>query len=528
MAEVKKNNKTKAKKSSKVLDETNKLTNDELLEQILNKKKNKVSKSDTTNKTVTKASSAKKVSSTKPKKKVEKKEEVSSDDIYEKIRAKRTIKKRPVPKKNVDKKDVINSEAEVQKEEITKEKETIKEQEDLIITREIRFDDLSSNLKDKKTLQELKEAIENFDKIDNIENNNDDKLNEDFELLPFIKYANYKLKRNLVIVGVIILIVITVFGIVFGVSTAIDSIEQAKLVAAEKKRVLEEQKKKEAEERRKKKLYEECLERPYSDSDNTEEINSAMLQLNNYFKENYSMSVVYEDLTYGFTYVYREDVIYYAASTIKSLEALYVYTKAREGVIDLDDTITYTKKFKVSYSTGVSKHKIGDKIPIRDLVKYSVVYSDNSAHQMLISYIGKSTLKKFGNDLGAVNTLVGGDNFGNISALDGAIYMKALNEFFQKNDEYAKELKSFFFEAEQKELAVNNLKVANKYGLYKKYYHNIGIMYDERPYIISILTLEGLKNKEEKISDISNKIYELHLLYKTNRENVCKLEIYSE
>ena len=38
MAEVKKNVKSKAKKSSKILDEANKLSNDELLEQILNKK----------------------------------------------------------------------------------------------------------------------------------------------------------------------------------------------------------------------------------------------------------------------------------------------------------------------------------------------------------------------------------------------------------------------------------------------------------------------------------------------------------
>ena len=67
--------------------------------------------------------------------------------------------------------------------------------------------------------------------------------------------------------------------------------------------------------------------------------------------------------------------------------ALYIYTKAAEGQINLDDTITYLSKYKVSYSAGVSKHKVGSKIKIRDLVKYSVIYSDNSAHQMLVSYI---------------------------------------------------------------------------------------------------------------------------------------------
>ena len=41
-------------------------------------------------------------------------------------------------------------------------KEIKEENEDLIITREIRFDDLSSNLKDKKTLEDLKKIKENL------------------------------------------------------------------------------------------------------------------------------------------------------------------------------------------------------------------------------------------------------------------------------------------------------------------------------------------------------------------------------
>ena len=167
-------------------------------------------------------------------------------------------------------------------------------------------------------------------------------------------------------------------------------------------------------------------------------------------------------------------------------------------------------------------------LSLRDLVKYSVIYSDNSAHQMIVSYVGRSNLKAFGNSLGAKNTLVGGDNFGSISAEDGLIYMKALYIFFENNGDLGKELKTYFVEAEQKEIAVDNLVVANKYGLYKKYYHNIGIMYDEKPYVVSIFTLEGLKNREEVIQDISNKIYELHNLYKTNRENVCRLEVYGQ
>ena len=319
-----------------------------------------------------------------------------------------------------------------------------------------------------------------------------------------------------------------IIGVIFGISSLSYSINTSNAQSEEEIRLLEEKKKQEKEEKRKLSLYEECLGRFYSEIDDTEVIINAKNDLTNYIKDNYYASVSYEDLTYGFSYSYDQDKVYYAASTIKALGALYIYTKAAEGEINLDDTITYAAKYKVSYSAGVSKHKVGSKIKIRDLVKYSVVYSDNSAHQMLIAYIGKSKLKEFGKSLGAKNTLNGGDNFGNTSSADGLIYMKAVNNFIENNGELGEELKGFFVTSEQNELSVNNLDVAHKYGLYKKYYHNMGIVYDEKPYVVSIMTLEGTDQKDRAVKNISAKVYELHNLFKTNRENVCKIEIYGE
>lgn len=533
MEEVKHNNKSKSKKSSKVLDEKQTLTNDELMEQILNKKKNKKKSSNTSEKKSTTGSNK----SSKPKKKVDKKvDTISSDDIYEKIKAKRTIKKRPVPKKkseNIDKEvsdDTSNELIKVKNvdEKFTKAiKEINEENTDLIITREIRFDDLSSDLKNKKTLDELRNAIEEYDKLDGDKFESND-LKDDIELLPSIRYSNYKLKKTLVIIGMILLLIIFLVGVVFSISKISDEVAEYKVQKTEEKRILEEQKRLEEEAKRKEKLYNECLSRKATDADYTIEIVNAQKELTDYIKKNYSASVSYEDLTYGYTFNYKEDTIYYAASTIKALVALYIYTNAAEGKINLDDTITYSSKFKVSYSTGVSKHKLGSKIKIRDLVKYSIIYSDNSAHQMLISYIGKSKLKSFGKSLGAKNTLNGGDNFGNTSSADGLIYMKAVNNFIENNGALGEELRSFFVSSQQKELSVNNLEVAHKYGLYKKYYHNMGIVYDERPYVVSVMTLEGTDQQEKAINNISAKVYELHNLFQVNRENVCKIEIYGE
>ena len=546
MEEVKAKTKSQSKKSSKVLDEKVTLSNEELLEQIINKKKNKTNtpkkKSTSNNSGKPKTTKSKKVSNSV-------KVEVSSDDIYEKIKAKRTIKKRTVPKKEVvDNKienkveEEINTSKGVEKKgvqsDVSKEvednfnkaiKEINEENSDLIITREIRFDDLSSDLKNKKTLEELRNAIEEYDKLDGnqVEDNS---LKDDIDILPSVKYSNYKIKKTMVIIAMILLIILFVIGTIFGVSKIGNELSEYSARKEADRRVNDEKKRLEAEARaeelRKEKLYNDCLGRTMTDADLTQDIVVAQNTLKDYIKENYNASVSYEDLTYGYSFNYNENTVYYAASTIKALGALYIYSNAADGKINLDDTITYTSKYKVSYSTGVSKHKLGSKIKIRDLVKYSIIYSDNSAHQMLISYIGKNKLKEFGKSLGAKNTLNGGDNFGNTSSSDGLIYMKAVNAFIESNAELGKELKSYFVESMQNEISVNNLVVAHKYGLYKKNYHNMGIVYDESTYVISIMTLEGNKNKAGAIKDISQKVYDLHNLYKTNRVNVCKSEVY--
>ena len=535
MAEVKKQNKNKSKKSSKVLDKNVTLNNDELLEQIINKKKNKQKSSSPSKKKD--VNNSNKAETLKVKKtSVKLKDDVSSDDLYEQIKAKRAAKKKTTSKKEnvkttiVDIKESYDNVSKQVDEDFTKViKEINEENNDLIITREIRFDDLSSDLKNKKTLEELRSAIEEYDKLDGDQFANAS-LKDDIDILPSIKYSNYKVKKKLAIVGMSILLILFVIVVICGINKIRNGLSEYNNKKSEEQRILYEKKRIEeetrAEEARKLKLYNECLTRKVTEADYTENVVAAQSELINYIKNNYNVSVSYEDLTYGYTFNYDENHVYYAASTIKALGALYIYTMAAEGKINLDDTITYASKFKVSYSTGVSKHKLGSKIKIRDLVKYSNIYSDNSAHQMLISYIGKSKLKEFGRNLGAKNTLNGGDNFGNTSSSDGLIYMKAVNDFIENNGELGKELRSYFVNSQQKELTVNNLEVAHKYGLYKRYYHNMGIVYDESPYVISIMTLEGTRHKEKAVKNISEKIYELHNLFKTNRVSVCNIEVY--
>ena len=205
MAEVKKQNKNKSKKSSKVLDKNVTLNNDELLEQIINKKKNKQKSSSPSKKKD--VNNSNKAETLKVKKtSVKLKDYVSSDDLYEQIKAKRAAKKKTTSKKEnvkttiVDIKENYDNLSKQVDEDFTKViKEINEENNDLIITREIRFDDLSSDLKNKKTLEELRSAIEEYDKLDGDQFANAS-LKDDIDILPSIKYSNYKVKKKLAIV----------------------------------------------------------------------------------------------------------------------------------------------------------------------------------------------------------------------------------------------------------------------------------------------------------------------------------------
>ena len=95
--------------------------------------------------------------------------------------------------------------------------------------------------------------------------------------------------------------------------------------------------------------YNNCLGEKYSSFDNSDAINSKTYELNNYFNK-YRVSIYYLDPKLGFTYKYNGSKVYYAASTIKMLDALYIYTKADEGLVDLDQELRYSSINRVGQS----------------------------------------------------------------------------------------------------------------------------------------------------------------------------------
>lgn len=290
----------------------------------------------------------------------------------------------------------------------------------------------------------------------------------------------------------------------------------------------QDEKKEQEKKRQQDKNYNICLNQKYTEEEKSEKLTQLENELTTYLKK-YSLSVKFVDIKLDYIYSYNEKKVYYAASTIKMLDAIYIYENAVNGNLDLDSSKKYTKNFKMPYSKGLEKYKIGDNITLRSLVKYAITVSDNSAHQMLIDYIGFSKLKSFGNSLGAKNTLIGGDNFGQIDVNDSIIYLRELYNFIEENSELSSELKSYFVESDENFLKdeENDIEAATKYGEYDSTFHNNGIVYAKNPYLLSILTNLGKKKGSSTIQTINSKVKELQKEVYENHTNYCQQKVYS-
>ncbi|MGN1311413.1 MAG: immunoglobulin-like domain-containing protein [Bacilli bacterium] len=197
-----------------------------------------------------------------------------------------------------------------------------------------------------------------------------------------------------------------------------------------------------------------------------------------YIKENnYNVSIGYYNLITGEEYYYQENKIYYGASLIKTLEAIYLY-----------DNNLVTEELK-------------------PYIKKAISISDNDAHYYLLNRIGKNNLKNYGIALGALNTLTGTtDSYGNTTVRDQIIYLKKLYNLSKNNYE----LKSYFINDYGNYLKFNDLTIMHKYGYYGQYYHDVGIVLEDNPYVIVILTNHGNSNKKEVINNLSKLMYSYH------------------
>lgn len=224
-----------------------------------------------------------------------------------------------------------------------------------------------------------------------------------------------------------------------------------------------------------------------------------------------------------------DDEIYYMASLLKTPLVIGGFKLAEVEPKVLEQVITYNGVPNL-YDTQVIKAdevlQVGENYTIKDLMMRSVVYSDNTAAQMLFDFFPDEFLSKIMQALGIQITRPDGEVENLITARTYANMFRLLYNASYLTKEYSNETLDLLTKTKFKNAATSKLPkdevVAHKFGERKlvyengniatKQFHECGIVYaknGEEPYIFCIMT-EGTDYDvlQEVIADVSKLIYD--------------------
>lgn len=236
---------------------------------------------------------------------------------------------------------------------------------------------------------------------------------------------------------------------------------------------------------------------------------------------NLNFAFKYKDLYTGFSLSYNANQPIFAASTIKAPEAIYIYEEAEKENTNLDESLTYTSNY-YSDGTGILKNTAFNKdYTIRQLVAYSIIYSDNAAHLMLNNKYKSQNIMKYWQDKGANYIYKDNSPWGNLNAQDATIYMEELYNYYLTNTSNSNELINYFKSAWKVISAPNNIVIANKSGWSDNSLHDAAIIFDDNPYILVILSSRGYTEYTSYFNKISNLVYDFHHTYWEEKINKC-------
>lgn len=117
------------------------------------------------------------------------------------------------------------------------------------------------------------------------------------------------------------------------------------------------------------------------------------------------VAVAVKNLETGESFAHRDDVPMPTASLIKFPVMVEAYRQAGEKAVDLGKMITLTKADKVPGSGILTTHfSDGMTMPLRDAIHLMIVYSDNTATNLVVDQIGLKSTAETMEKMGYPNT----------------------------------------------------------------------------------------------------------------------------
>ncbi len=212
--------------------------------------------------------------------------------------------------------------------------------------------------------------------------------------------------------------------------------------------------------------------------------------------------IYYINLKTGNEFGINDTQEYIAASTSKLPINLYLYKNIEKGIVNPEQILTYEEE-DYEAGTGIIQNKpFGTEYTVRETSRLSIVLSDNCAINMIIRLLGIENIRQYMLDIG------GSIYYGNrhrTCPRDMAYYMKELYDFYIENPYVAGELINYLentvFNDRINALLPENITVAHKIGNQINTMNDVGIVFADDPYILSVFS--DNVNTEEACSVIA-------------------------
>ena len=250
-----------------------------------------------------------------------------------------------------------------------------------------------------------------------------------------------------------------------------------------------------------------------------------------------TVGVAYVDLATGERLSLSADTAMHAASTMKIPVMIEVLRRAQHGSFTLDQGILLINQFKsladgspfsmIAKDDGDSTlySRIGERVPVRELLRLMIVRSSNFATNQLIELVGAARVTAGAHELGATRTQVlrGVEDqkafdaglINTITAADLATLLVAIENGQVLSPESSALMRDILLAQEFNDKIPAGLppgtRVAHKTGEITAVSHDAAIVYPtgRRPYVLVVLT-RGIRDGKQSaalIADISRLVY---------------------
>ncbi len=232
----------------------------------------------------------------------------------------------------------------------------------------------------------------------------------------------------------------------------------------------------------------------------------------------YDISLAYYNIETGFSLIINPDNHYYLASVMKAPYMLYIYRLALKGEADLEEKLVYTEDFKRE-GTGVLKDmELGTEFTIEELIGYCLEESDNSAFAMLRKKFPEEGYVEYIKSLGVTHADdAKALNQPQICGETALIFSDAVYDFIEEKNPYSENLRYHMTHSRNTMIyGGEGDEVVRKYGWHGGNFHDMAVVYGEKPYLLTIMTNLDLLNIEYREYCIFKDLSKLIAEYSTS------------